>query len=76
VRSKTVDQSTFGVDTGPQPQTLLSVEREIHNTYMVVRLTFTPAIARWMKRFIVGLAVWVTAAMVPLFTSTFGYLHL
>jgi hypothetical protein len=54
----------------------LSVEQETHSTYTVVRLTFTPDIARWMKRFIVGLAVWVTAAMVPLFTSTFGHLHL
>jgi hypothetical protein len=76
VPSRTERSSASGRDTGVQPQTLLSVEQETHSTYTVVRLTFTPDIARWMKRFIVGLAVWVTAAMVPLFTSTFGHLHL
>lgn len=51
---------------------MLSVERETHSTYTVVRLTFTPAIAQWMKRCIVGLAVWVIAVMARLFMSTYG----
>jgi hypothetical protein len=75
VPSSKESPSTSGADIGVRAPTLLLVEHHEVNTYTVVRLTCTPAIARWLKRCIVGLLAWVTAATTRLFMSMFD-LHL
>lgn len=61
--SKAAVPYSSGRATARRSQTLVSVELETANTFTAVRLTSTPAIARWMKRSIVALLVWAIAAL-------------
>lgn len=55
---------------------LLSVEREIHSTFTVVRLTLSPGALRWTRRLVVAQLALDTAALVGWFTWTYGPVHL
>lgn len=69
-------RSKSSVVTGVQRQMLLSVEREIHSTFTVVRLTLSPGALRWTRRLVVAQLALDTAALVGWFTWTYGPVHL
>lgn len=65
-------RSSSSAGTARKPLIVVSVERDTANTYTVVRLTFTQAGLRRAKRLMLALLVWVTAAPVGSYISTFA----
>lgn len=63
--------SSSSAATGRRPRTVLSVEHDARNTFTVVQLTFTQAGLRRLKRLLLALLVWATAATAGSSISTF-----